>query len=78
MIKDNDLILIRVLQNEWQMLQSSAETLRQSVEKCTAIGAKKEYSTEQKTHGEQKLLTRFCFQKRLVKSHPPSEVNINL
>lgn len=43
----NDEKLIKILQTEWQMLESSTLTLLHSVEKCRNIGTKKIYSFEE-------------------------------
>ena len=45
-----DLQSIELLNNEWQLLSTSLKTLQLSVEKCKAIGVKKNYSfTEQES-----------------------------
>jgi hypothetical protein len=47
MINKNDQLLVQMLQNEWQLLDASIETLLLSVEKCKIIGVKHEYSFEE-------------------------------
>lgn len=41
-----DEMLLQLLKDEWSMLQSSIETLLLSMEKCSAIGIKPEYTFE--------------------------------
>ena len=46
----NDLQLIELINNDWQLLSTSIKSLQLSVEKCKAIGDKKDYSfTEQES-----------------------------
>jgi hypothetical protein len=47
MKNDNDQQLIQLLQTEWLMLQSSVETLLQSVKKSRTIGVKPHYTFEE-------------------------------
>ena len=44
---DKDIVLIELLQTEWQLLDASIETLLLSVEKCRKIGIKQNYSFEE-------------------------------
>lgn len=43
----NDDLLVKMLQEEWQLLDASIETLQRSVEKCRKIGIKQDYSFEE-------------------------------
>ena len=47
MKQDKDIVLIELLQTEWQLLDASIETLLLSVEKCRKIGIKQNYSFEE-------------------------------
>ena len=45
-----DIQLIELINNDWQLLSTSMKSLQLSVDKCKAIGDKKEYSfTEQES-----------------------------
>ena len=46
MTNRNDQLLKDLLQTEWQLLEVSMKTLQHSVEKCSSIGIKSEYSFE--------------------------------
>ena len=43
----NDLLLIKLLQSEWELLQASVNTLQLSVLKCREIGNKGSYTFEE-------------------------------
>ncbi|HAH23829.1 MAG TPA: hypothetical protein DCL77_08740 [Prolixibacteraceae bacterium] len=47
MKNQNDQLLMELLKTEWQLLDASLQTLLQSVEKCTLIGSKPQYSFEE-------------------------------
>lgn len=47
MTRNNDQLLIQLLQSEWLLLQASLKTLNHSVDKCKAIGIKQEYTFEE-------------------------------
>ena len=47
MKQNKDIVLIELLQTEWQLLDASIETLLLSVEKCRKIGIKQNYSFEE-------------------------------
>ena len=47
MTRNNDQLLLQVLQTEWLLLEASMETLNRSVEKCMRIGIKSEYTFEE-------------------------------
>jgi len=47
MSKENDQVLINLLQSEWDLLQAAVSTLQLSIEKCQAIGKKENYSFEE-------------------------------
>jgi len=47
MTADQNEIIIKLLQSEWELLQSSVNTLKLSVHKCQAIVAKHSYSFEE-------------------------------
>jgi len=47
MTADQNKIIIKLLQSEWELLQSSVNTLKLSVHKCQAIVTKHSYSFEE-------------------------------
>ena len=44
MIIQTDIQLIEQINNDWQLLSTSVKSLQLSVDKCKAIGGKKDYS----------------------------------